>query len=53
MLFIYSTFEVSKLERSREVKEQQPWNIYLISSTFEVSKLKRSREVKEQQPENI
>ena len=55
MLLIFSTFEVSKLERSREVKEEHPENIPPerkpdIPITFEVSKLERSREVKEEQP---
>ena len=33
MLFIYSTFEVSKLERSREVKDLQPENMPPIHVT--------------------
>ena len=41
---------MSKLERSREVKDLQPENILLISVTSEVSKLERSRAVKEEQP---
>ena len=44
---------MSKLERSREVKDSQPENISLISVTFKVSKLERSRAVKDAQPENI
>ena len=39
-----------KLERSREVKDEQPENISLILLTFEVSKLVRSRVVKDEQP---
>ena len=50
---IDATFEVSKLERSRAVKDRQHLNIHLISVTFEVSKRERSREVKDPQPENI
>ena len=44
---------MSKLERSRVVKDQQPENIHLISVTLEVSKQVRSRVVKEEQPQNI
>ena len=49
---------MSKRERSRDVKEEQPENIPSphqedIDATFEVSKLERSREVKDEQPENI
>ena len=44
---------MSKLERSRAVKEEQPSNIPFISFIFEVSKSERSREVKEEHPENI
>ena len=44
---------MSKWERSREVKEEQPQNILLISVTFEVSKLERSRVVNDLQPRNI
>ena len=47
------TFEVSKLERSREVKEEQPENILFIFVTLEVSKLEKSIEVKEEQELNI
>ena len=50
---MYFTFEVSKLVRSREVKDAHPENRLLIFVTFEVSKLVRSREVKDSQPENI
>ena len=53
MLLISVTFEVSKWERLRVVKDLQPQNIQLMSVTFEVSKLERSREVKEEQSENI
>ena len=41
------TFAVSKLERSRVLKDMQYQNIKPISVTFEVSKLERSSEVKE------
>ena len=44
---------MSKLERSREVKDSQPLNILLMLVTFEVSKLERSRAVKDAQPLNI
>ena len=47
------TFEVSKLERSRTVKDEQPSNISIIFVTFEVSKVERSREVKDEQPQNM
>ena len=47
------TFDVSKLDKSREVKFEQPENIYVISVTSDVSKLDKSREVKFEQPENI
>ena len=41
---------MSKLERSRAVKEEQPQNILFISVTCDVSKLERLRAVKEEQP---
>ena len=44
---ILVTFEVSKLERSRAVREEQPENILPISVTCEVSKLERSIAIKE------
>ena len=44
---------MSKLERSRAVKEEQPENILFIFVTFEVSKLERLREVKEEQSSNM
>jgi len=44
---------VSKLERSREVKDEQSLNISPILVTLEVSKLERSREVKDEQSLNI
>ena len=44
---------MSKLERSRVVKDEQLENILLIFVTFEVSKRERSREVKDLQPENM
>ena len=44
---------MSKQERSREVKDEQPQNIQLILLTFEVSKLVRSRVLKDSQPKNI
>ena len=53
MWLILVTFEVSKQERSRAVKDEQQENMSLISVTYEVSKLVRSREVKEEQPQNI
>ena len=50
---IFVTFEVSKLERSRVVKEEQPENIQFIFVTLEVSKLERSRDGKDMHPQNI
>ena len=47
------TFAVSKLDRSRVVKDLQKLNIQLISVTFAVSKLDRSRVVKDLQKLNI
>ena len=44
---------MSKLERSREVKEEQSSNILLISITRDVSKLERSSVVRAEQPENM
>ena len=44
---------MSKLERSRAVKNEQPENILPIDVTPEVPKLERSRAVKDEQPENI
>ena len=41
-----SMFSVLKLERSREVKLEQPSNINPMFFTFSVLKLERSREVK-------
>jgi len=52
-LHILVTSEVSKLERSSAVKEEQPENIQYIFVTFEVSKLERSSDVKDEQPRNI
>ena len=42
MLCIFVTSEVSKLERSRVVKEEQSQNMQLMSVTLEVSKFERS-----------
>ena len=44
---------MSKLERSRAVKEEQLWNILPIYVTFEVSKQERSRAVRDLQLQNI
>ena len=44
------TFEVSKLETSREVRDEQLSNIWCIATTLEVSKPERSREVRDEQP---
>ena len=41
---------MSKLERSRAVKEEQSSNISPIFVTWLVSKLERSRVVREEQP---
>ena len=49
---MHVTFEVSKRERSNEVKEEHRKNILLISVTCEVSKLERFSAVREEQPEN-
>lgn len=53
MLLILVTLEVTKLERSREAKEEQPKNILSIRETFEVSKLERSIVFKSEQSENM
>ena len=39
MLFIFFTFSVLNLDKSKEVNKELEANILLISSTFEVSKL--------------
>ena len=49
----YKTFEVLKLDKSKEVKNEQPENILSISSTLEVLKLDKSNEVKIEQSANI
>ena len=48
MLPMYVTFEVSKLERSSEEREEQAQNIQDMLVTFEVSKLETSSEVREE-----
>ena len=44
---IHVTNEVSKPDKSREVREEQPLNISSISTTLEVSKLLKFIEVKD------
>ena len=53
MLPMLVTLEVLKEERSREVRDEHPWNMPDMPSTFEVSRLDRSRDVRDEQPENI
>ena len=47
---ISTTFEVLKLNKSKEFKEKHLENMELISNTFEVSKLDKSKEFKEKHP---
>ena len=47
------TAEVSRPDRSRVARLQQPSNIQPMSVTFEVSKDDRSRVVSNEQPENM
>ena len=47
---MFTTFEVSKLDKSNEVKFEHPSNILTIYVTFEVSKLDISNEVNDEQP---
>ena len=50
---MFITLEVSKQERSREVKVEQPLKMLFMSVTQEVSKWDTSREVKALQRANI
>ncbi len=50
---IYSIFDVSKLDKSNDVKDLQPSNIPPIFVTDEVSKLCKSKEINELQYWNI
>ena len=45
-----TTFEVSKLDKSKEVKFEHPQNILTIYVTFEISKLDIFKEVNDEQP---
>ena len=47
------TLDVSKLERSREVRDSQPLNMKFMLVTLAVSKLERFREVREKQNPNM
>ena len=44
------TADVSKLETSREINDEQPENIEPMLVTLDVSKLETSREVNDEQP---
>ena len=43
-------FDVSQLDKSRDVREEQPENIWCTDSTLPVSQSDRSREAREVQP---
>jgi len=47
------TWDVLKLDKSKETKEVQPKNIKSISTTFDVSKPLKFIYIKEEQPLNI
>ena len=53
MSLIFIAFEVLKLERFRESRDEQSANMRCIFVTFEVSKLERSKEVNDRQPKNM
>ena len=42
MSYMLSTLEVSREERSREAREEQPWNMQYMLVTLEVSRPDRS-----------
>ena len=48
-----STFAVSSIDKSREVRDEQFLNIAVMSVAFEVSSGDRSREASDEQPENM
>ena len=43
-------FEVSKLDKSKEIKEKQSLNILHILVTLEVSKLDKFNDINDEQP---
>ena len=53
MLYMFVTLEVSKEDRSREDRDEQPSNMLSMRVTLEVSKEDRSREARDEQPSNI
>ena len=50
---MFVTCEVSKFDRSSDVKDSQEWNMYSISVILEVSKFDRSSDVRDSQKSNI
>ena len=52
-LFILSTSEVTKLDKSNEVNEAHPLKVLRIVWNFEVSKLDKLIEANEEHPLNI
>ena len=50
MLLMFVTLEVSKPERSREAREEQPSNMEVMSVALEVSRPDRSMDRSDLQP---
>ena len=53
MLSIFVTLDVFKLDKSKEVNDEQATNMSVIVVTLDVLKLDKSKEVKFKQLENI
>ena len=53
MLESLEAFETSQPERSREVRDEQPWSMLESLEAFETSQPERSRDCRREQSENM